>query len=51
MQIDYMDCALGIFGYNFDSSDNDASVNAIEDETCQWQTYYVNRPIFDWNPY
>ena len=45
MQIDYMDCALGIFGYNLDASDN-----ATADENCQWQTYYVNRPILDWNP-
>ena len=48
LQIDYMDCALGIFGYFLDSTAPD-NIDGLE--VCQWQTYYVNRPILDWNPW
>ena len=40
MQIDYTDCKYGILGFVIPSEF--ASPSA-----CQWQTYYVNKPIFD----
>ena len=49
LQVDYQDCAVGIFGYYLD--EGQSFDNATELESCQWQTYYVNRPILDWNPF
>ena len=38
MQLDYLDCAYGVLGLAIQTDTNQ----------CEWQTYYVNKPLGDW---
>lgn len=49
VQIDYADCAYGIGGYFLDNTAPDNGAGNSESEACQWQTYYVNKPLIDVN--
>ena len=40
VQLDYLDCKLGVLGILFTSNTN---------KKCQWQNNYVNKPIIDWS--